>query len=74
MIKNKNFFVDHKDQIEEENKSYEAHSESKTIPTEKCDHIGKVKAVPGGVRCRCGAMWTGKNVDSLLTHFMSVIQ
>jgi len=70
---NKNYFDQFKEEIVEEHKAFDTHQEQREITKEHCEHMGKVKAVPGGVRCECGAMWTGKNVDMLLSHFMEVV-
>lgn len=69
MPKSKSYFVEFKDQIKDEHVRYEAHLEEKELPKDKCDHKGKVKAVPGGIRCSCGTGWSGGNVYMLIDHF-----
>ena len=65
----KNYFSQFKDEIEEEHKSFETHVEMTELPNFHCNHKGKVKAVPGGLRCQCGTGWQGTNVAMLLKHF-----
>jgi hypothetical protein len=70
---NKSFFTQFKEEVEEEHKAFKTVSESKELPSTKCDHKGKVKAVLGGLRCQCGAGWQGARLNVLLDHFNSVI-
>jgi hypothetical protein len=73
MIKNKYFFQDKKEEIEEEHKKFETHLEQTELSSVKCDHKGKVKAVPGGLRCQCGAGWQGSQLNVLLDYFNKVV-
>jgi hypothetical protein len=71
-MQSKYFFVDKKEQIEEEHKTFETHLEQKELPTVHCDHKGKVQAIPGGLKCQCGAGWQGKDLHILLKLFNGV--
>jgi len=65
-MKSKFFFEQFKDEVVEEHKTMETHLEQKELTSDHCNHRGKVKAIPGGLRCQCGAGWQGKNLDILL--------
>ena len=71
-MKSKYFFDEFKDQIQEEHKTLETHLEHKEVSSVQCDHKGKVKAITGGLRCTCGAGWTGPQLNILLDHFNMV--
>ena len=66
---NKNYFDQFKKEISEEHTTLKSHLEEKELSPSRCDHKGKVQAIPGGVRCQCGAAWGGKNVAELLRFF-----
>jgi hypothetical protein len=70
-MRSKSYFEQFKDEIVEDHKAFETHMETKELSDTKCTHFGKVKAVPGGLRCQCGAMWGGKNIDILEKLFNS---
>ena len=72
-MKSKHFFEQFKDEIQEEHKAFKTHSEQAEVSSTKCDHKSKVKAVPGGLRCACGAGWQGSQLNVLLDHFNRVI-
>jgi hypothetical protein len=65
----KYFFEPPNDEIVEENKKYDAHSEEKEVPMYKCDHKGKLSFVPGGLRCKCGAGWQGSQLKQVFDYF-----
>jgi hypothetical protein len=71
-MQSKNYFEQFKDEIVEEHKTFETYLEQKEIPTDRCNHKGKIKAVPGGLRCQCGAGWQGKDLHILLKLFNGV--
>lgn len=70
-MQSKHFFEQFKDEITEEHKAFKTHQEVKEVSGVKCDHKGKIKAVPGGLRCSCGAGWQGAQLNVLLDHFQS---
>jgi len=72
MTKSKHFFQQFKDEIAEEHKAFETHQEQQEVSMSKCDHKGKVKAIPGGLRCQCGVGWQGSQLNVLLDHFNRV--
>ena len=70
---NKHFFTQFKEEVQEEHEAFKTISESKELPSTQCNHKGLVKAVPGGLRCQCGAGWQGSRLNVLLDHFNRVI-
>jgi len=70
---NKHFFSQFKEEIKEEHEALKTVSESKEVSSTKCNHKGLVKAVPGGLRCQCGAGWQGARLNVLLEHFNRVV-
>jgi hypothetical protein len=66
---NKHFFQQFKEEIAEDHTAFKTHQEQKEVVSTQCDHKGKVKAIPGGLRCTCGAGWQGGQLDILLKHF-----
>lgn len=54
----------------EDVEKYEARAESKEISFKKCNHKSLVKT-PGGIRCKCGAGFTGPGLDRLEKLLMS---
>jgi hypothetical protein len=65
----KNFFSQFKEIMDEEHKTFKTHQEATELPSAKCTHFGKVKAVKGGLRCQCGAGWSGAQINVLLDYF-----
>lgn len=72
MITNKYFFNQFKKEIQDEHEMFETHTEQKEVTSIQCNHKGKVKAVPGGIRCVCGAGWQGSQLNVLLDYFVVV--
>jgi hypothetical protein len=64
-MKSKYFFADKAKEIKEEVKKFEAHSESRELSKERCDHKNKVKIVGHELRCSCQAAWSGPQIETL---------
>ena len=72
-MQSKSYFEQFKDEIIEDHKVFKTHLESKELSGAKCTHFGRVKAVPGGLRCQCGVGWQGSQLNVLLDHFNRVV-
>ena len=64
-MKSKYFFADKAKEIKEEVKKFEAHSESRELSKERCDHKNKVKIENGMLKCQCGSGWQGPEIETL---------
>lgn len=62
------FFQEFKDNIKEEHQQFDTHTESTDISIKNCSHAD-VKMVDGVLRCKCGAAWSGGQLNVLFDYF-----
>lgn len=61
----KSYFNQFDETINKEKEVFKAREEVTTLPDKKCDHQGKVTMVKNELRCKCGAAWSGSNIEAL---------
>ena len=64
-MKSKHFFVDNAKEIKEDHKKYETHLENTDLSSDRCTHKGGVEITRGELRCKCGASWSGPQIETL---------
>jgi len=68
-MKSKYFFEEFKKEIDDDHKKYKTVQEKTDIHINKCDHKNKVKLIGSELRCKCGAAWSGTNIEALFDLF-----
>lgn len=66
----KSYYRDHGEEIKKEVDEYKAHSESKNVSFERCNHKN-AKMVGQELRCLCGSAWQGARISELLDNLRS---
>ena len=71
-MRSKYFFEQFDEQLKEEKEKFKAKSETVDVPIRVCKHKGKVSIIDGELRCKCGAAWSGPEIETLYKIFNKI--